>query len=73
MKIRQEKILLYISVIVSFLLGCFFWKYINLEFTDPGIRGIYSDNQFNALNEILRYAVFIFFPISTYLICKFFF
>lgn len=72
MKIIKNKILLYISVTFSFLLGCFFWDYINLEFTDPGIRGIYSDNQFNALNEIFRYAVFIFFPISTYLIYKFF-
>ena len=73
MKIRKEKILLNISLIISFLLGCFCWKYINLEFNDPGIRGIYADNQFNAFNEILRYIVFIFFPISTYLIYNFFF
>jgi len=72
-KIRKEKILLNISLIISFLLGCFCWKYINLEFNDPGIRGIYADNQFNAFNEILRYIVFIFFPISTYLIYNFFF
>ena len=73
MKIRKEKILLYISVIISFLLGCFFWEYINLEFTDPNIKGIYSDKQFNALNEILRYVIFIFFPIFAYLVYKFFF
>lgn len=72
MKFKKDKILLYISVIISFLLGSFFWGHINLKFIDPGIRGTYSDNQFNALNEILRYAIFIFFPISTYLICKFF-
>ena len=73
MKFKKDKFLLYVSVIISFLLGSFFWGYINLKFTDPGIRGIYSDNQFNALNEIFRYAIFIFFPTSTYLICKFFF
>lgn len=73
MKFKKDKILLYISVIISFLLGSFFWGYINLKFTDPGIRGIYSDNQFNALNEVFRYAIFIFFPTSTYLTCKFFF
>mgnify|MGYP001166889945 CR=1 FL=1 len=73
MKFKKDKFLLYASVIISFLLGSFFWGYINLKFTDPGIRGIYSDNQFNAFNEIFRYAIFIFFPTSTYLICKFFF
>tara|TARA_Y100000816_G_scaffold183280_1_gene132817 strand:- start:3125 stop:4924 length:1800 start_codon:yes stop_codon:yes gene_type:complete len=73
MKFKKDKILLFISVIISFLLGSFFWGYINLKFTDPGIRGIYSDNQFNAYNEILRYAIFISLPTFTYLICKFFF
>ena len=73
MKFKKDKILLFISVIISFLLGSFFWGHINLKFTDPGIRGIYSDNQFNAYNEILRYAIFISLPTFTYLICKFFF
>ena len=60
-------------MLISLLLASISWKFINLKFIDPGINGIYSDNQFNSFNEIIRYVVFIFFPISTYLLYKFIF
>ena len=72
MKIKK-KIILIFSMVISLLLGSISWKFINLRFIDPGINGIYSDNQFNSFNEIIRYVVFIFFPISTYLLFKFLF
>ena len=73
MKIKKKKIILIFSMLISLLLASISWKYINLRFIDPGINGIYSDNQFNSFNEIIRYVVFIFLPISTYLLNKFLF
>ena len=73
MKIKKKKIILIFSMLISLLLASISWKFINLKFIDPGINGIYSDNQFNSFNEIIRYVVFIFFPISTYLLYKFIF
>jgi len=73
MKIKKKKIILIFSMLISLLLASISWKFINLRFIDPGINGIYSDNQFNSFNEIIRYVVFIFFPISTYLLNKFLF
>ena len=73
MKIKKKKIILNFSIVISLVLASICWKFINLRFNDPGINGIYSNNQFNSFNEIIRYVVFIIFPISTYLIYKFFF
>ena len=73
MKIEKEKIILNLSLFISLILGTFFWKYIKFEFSDPGINGIYSDNKYNALNDVARYICFVFLPVLTYLLNKFFF
>jgi hypothetical protein len=73
MRIQKEKFVLFIFLISSIFLGTFFWNLIELPYKDPLIVGIYSINEFNALNDILRYLFFILFPVLIFLIFKIFY
>ncbi|MFL2878833.1 MAG: hypothetical protein ACJZ4R_04335 [Candidatus Pelagibacter sp.] len=63
MKSRAFNIYLGISIIASIIFSTLMWEKISLPFNDPGIVGEYSKKEFNPANDILRYLIFIFFPI----------
>ena len=73
MRIQKEKLVLFIFLICSVFLGTLTWKLISLPYLDPEILGFYSINNHNAVNDILRYLLFVSYPILTYLIFKFFY
>lgn len=73
MKFQKEKFILFINILISFFLGALIWDYIKFEFHDPQIIGIYSENQYNSLNDIVRYIVFISLPILFYIVTKLYF
>ena len=73
MRIQKEKLVLFIFLICSVFLGTLTWKLISLPYLDPEILGFYSINNHNAANDILRYLLFVSYPILTYLIFKFFY
>ena len=63
MKLRASNIYLAISIIASIIFSTLIWEKISLPFNDLGIVGEYSKKEFNPANDILRYLIFIFFPI----------
>ena len=63
MKPRAFNIYLAISIIASIIFSTLMWEKISLPFNDLGIVGEYSKKEFNPANDILRYLIFIFFPI----------
>ena len=63
MKPRAFNIYLAISIIASIMFSTLMWEKISLPFNDLGIVGEYSRNKFNPANDILRYLMFILFPI----------
>ena len=63
MKLRASNIYLAISIIASIIFSTLMWEKISLPFNDLGIVGEYSRNKFNPANDILRYLMFILFPI----------
>lgn len=63
MKLRASNIYLAISIIASILFSTLIWEKISLPFNNLGIVGEYSKNEFNPANDILRYLIFILFPI----------
>ena len=62
MKIQKEKILFIIFFLISIFIGYFIWELIELEFKDIGIIGEYSKKNHHALNDILRYFIFLLLP-----------
>ena len=73
MKFQKETLILFINVIISFYLGFLLWDKIEFKFYDPGIVGIYSENQHNSFNDIARYIIFISLPLMSYLLTKIYF
>ena len=73
MKYQKEKIILFISITCSIFLSTYLWEYISFTYSDPGIIGIYSKNNYDAKNDIFRYFLFISLPILVYLVLKYFF
>ena len=63
MKIRASNIYLAISIIASIIFSTLIWEKISLPFNNLGIVGEYSRNEFNPVNDILRYLIFILCPI----------
>ena len=63
MKFRASNIYLAISIIASIIFSTLIWEKISLPFNNLEIIGEYSRNEFNPVNDILRYLIFIFFPI----------
>ena len=72
MKIQKKTIYLYSAIAFSIIFVAKIWEFIKLPYKDTSIVGIYSINEFNATNDILRYFVFVFVPISIFLSFKIF-
>ena len=72
MKIQKQ---IYYFVLISFsiLIANFTWPLINLTNNNKDIIGVYSQNNYNSLNDILRYLSFILIPVITYFFTKLFF
>ena len=70
---QKERLVLFINIIISFCLSFFLWDYIEFDYVDNGIIGIYSEKKFNPLNDIFRYILFIFIPVFFFIITKFYF
>ncbi len=67
MKNQLLNIILGILIILSILFATSIWEKITIPFNDNMIIGEYSDKKFNPKNDILRYIVFIFLPITIFL------
>ena len=61
-------------IISSIILTTFLWNKIYLPFKNPlEIIGEYSKQSHNPINDVLRYLIFIFFPLLVTLLCCFLF
>ena len=69
----KNNIYLSILLIFSVFFSTIIWNFISIKFGNTQIVGEYFENKHHALNDPLRYIFFILFPISVYLIFKFFF
>ena len=57
-------------IISSIILTTFLWNKIYLPFKNPlEIIGEYSKQSHNPINDVLRYLIFIFFPLLVTLLC----
>ncbi len=64
----------FILTISSIILATFLWNKIYLPFKNPlEIIGEYSKQSYNPINDVLRYLIFIFFPLLVTLLCCIFF
>jgi len=73
MKIQKQNLITIISLVVSILFSSFVWDLIKLPYKEVNIIGVYSANEHNALNDILRYITFIFLPVFTFVSLQFFY
>ncbi len=68
MKLKQTKLLPYIFLIFFVFFTTYIWDKIEISFPDVDIIGIYSKNNHNSLNDILRYLIFISLPVLSWLV-----
>ena len=73
MTFQKETFVIILNIIISFCLAFFLWDHIEFDYLDNGIIGIYSEKNFNALNDIFRYIVFILIPLSFFFLTKLYF
>ena len=73
MTFQKETLVISINIIISFCLAFVLWDYIEFEYIDNGIIGIYSEKKFNALNDIVRYIIYILIPVSGFFFTKLYF
>ncbi len=73
MKIQKKTLLIYLLIILSIIFSSFIWEFIELPYKDPKIIGVYSINEFNANNDIIRYLIFVLFPVFTFIFFKIFY
>jgi len=73
MKIQKQNLVTIISLIISILFSSYIWEFIRLPYKDVNIVGIYSNNEYNAINEIFRYLFFILFPFFIFLSLQLFY
>ena len=73
MTIQKQNLITIISVIISILFSSYLWDFIKLPYKEVNIIGVYSSNEYNSINEILRYIFFIFFPFSVFIGLQFFY
>ena len=73
MTIQKQNLITIISVILSILFSSYLWSFIKLPYKEVNIIGVYSSNEYNSINEILRYLFFIIFPLSVFLGLQFFY
>ncbi len=68
MKLKQTKLLPYVFLIFFVFFTTYIWDKIEISFPDVDIIGIYSKNNHNSLNDILRYLIFISLPVLSWLV-----
>ena len=73
MTIQKQNLITIISVILSILLSSYLWDFIKLPYKEVSIVGVYSSNEYNTINEILRYIFFIFVPVCIFVGLQFYF
>ena len=73
MKIIKKSIYFFLLLVLSLSLSVFSWKLINLPLSNNEIVGSYSLNNYNPLNDVFGYIIFIVLPILFYVFWKFFF
>ena len=73
MTFQKETLVLLINIIISFFLAFILWDYIEFEYVDKGIIGIYSEKKFNPFNDIVRYVVFVLIPVISFFLTKYFY
>ena len=60
----------FVLIISSIIFATFLWDKIYLPFKNPlEIVGEYSKQNYNPINDVLRYLIFIFFPLLVTLLC----
>ena len=70
----QKKVfIISINIIISFCLAFILWDYIEFEYVDNGIIGIYSEKNFNPINDIIRYIVFVLIPVTSFFLTKYYY
>tara|TARA_A100001011_G_scaffold124492_1_gene131466 strand:+ start:772 stop:1134 length:363 start_codon:yes stop_codon:yes gene_type:complete len=67
---RKREILLFIVLILSIFLCKIIWPLIELPFLETDIIGEYSLKKVNSMNDIVRYFVFISFPVLIFIFLK---
>lgn len=73
MTFQKETLVLLINIIISFFLAFILWDYIEFEYVDKGIIGIYSEKKFNPFNDIVRYIVFVLIPVISFFLTKYYY
>ena len=74
MKNYTKVFISFILIISSIILTTFLWNKIYLPFKNPlEIVGEYSKQNYNPINDVLRYLIFIFLPLLVALLCCNFF
>ncbi len=70
---NQKKIFFEVFIIsLSILFSSFVWRYISIPYTSTDIIGNYSNNNYNQNNDLLRYLFFISFPLTIFIIARFY-
>ena len=67
MRIQKNNLIIIISLFLSIIFSSYVWGLIKLPYKDVSIVGVYAENKYNPLNEILRYLFFILFPLVIFL------
>ena len=72
---KKKLLYTFFILIFSICISKILWSRINLPFnTDIKISGLYLHNNYNPINEILRYVIFLTIPLVTFfLTINFFF
>ena len=72
---KKKLLYTFFILILSICISKILWSRINLPFnTEIKIRGLYLQNNYNPINEILRYVIFLTIPLITFfLTINFFF
>ena len=73
MKIQKNKIYTFLVTTIAISFSIYFWKELKLPYSQNGIIGNYSINNYNAINDPIKYLVFILLPTISFLLCKIYF
>ena len=72
MKLQKDKILTILLTLIAVFFSIIFWNKFHIKYQPNGIIGQYSINNYNSINDPLKYLVLILFPSITFLLCKIF-
>ncbi len=73
MKIQKNKIYTLLCTFISIIFTIYLWRIIDIPYKSNGIVGLYSINNYNAVNDPIKYLIFIFLPIFIFILGKIFF